>query len=169
MKFKDNWKSETFQSESNTLSSMAWRSHGKDNLELIQMLKKNGLIKSPKVEKAMASVDRGNYCRRNSYMDSPQTIGFGVTISAPHMHAHTLELLKDHLYEGATALDVGSGSGYLTACMGIMVGSKGQVYGIDHIPQLVETSIANIEKDQPHLIKSGVVKIIGKFAKNLKF
>lgn len=36
-------------------------------------------------------------------------------------HAHALELLKDHLYEGAAALDVGSGSGYLTACMAHMV------------------------------------------------
>ena len=36
-------------------------------------------------------------------------------------HAHALEILKDHLYEGARALDVGSGSGYLTACMGYMV------------------------------------------------
>ena len=42
-------------------------------------------------------------------MDSPQAIGYGVTISAPHMHAHALEMLKDHLYEGAKALDVGSG------------------------------------------------------------
>ena len=25
------------------------------------------------------------------------------------MHAHALEMLKDHLYEGAKALDVGSG------------------------------------------------------------
>lgn len=39
-------------------------------------------------------------------------------------HAHALELLKDHLYEGAAALDVGSGSGYLTACMAHMVVAK---------------------------------------------
>lgn len=36
-------------------------------------------------------------------------------------HASSLELLKDHLKEGKKALDVGSGSGYLTACMAIMV------------------------------------------------
>ena len=29
-----------------------------------------------------------------------QTIGYGVTISAPHMHASALELLVDHLKEG---------------------------------------------------------------------
>ena len=36
-------------------------------------------------------------------------------------HACALELLVDHLKEGNRALDVGSGSGYLTACMGHMV------------------------------------------------
>lgn len=38
-------------------------------------------------------------------------------------HAHALELLSVKLMEGATALDVGSGSGYLTACFARMVGS----------------------------------------------
>ena len=36
-------------------------------------------------------------------------------------HAYALELLRDHLKEGSHALDVGSGSGYLTACMALMV------------------------------------------------
>lgn len=58
-------------------------------------------------------------------MDSPQSIGYGVTISAPHMHAHALELLKDQLTPGENALDVGSGSGYLTTCMAIMLGENG--------------------------------------------
>ncbi len=33
----------------------------------------------------MSEVDRGQFSRRNPYMDSPQSIGYGVTISAPHM------------------------------------------------------------------------------------
>jgi len=33
----------------------------------------------------MLQVDRGNYAKRNPYIDSPQEIGHGVTISAPHM------------------------------------------------------------------------------------
>lgn len=64
-------------------------------------LKKNGIIKSSRVEEAMKAVDRNNYSPSNPYMDSPQSIGYGVTISAPHMHAHALELLANHLKEGA--------------------------------------------------------------------
>lgn len=33
----------------------------------------------------MKQVDRGNYVSKNPYMDGPQDIGYGVTISAPHM------------------------------------------------------------------------------------
>ena len=41
------------------------------------------------------------------------------------MHAHALELLKDNLKPGCRALDVGSGSGYLTVCMAHMVRRRG--------------------------------------------
>lgn len=45
----------------------------------------NGIIKDPCVIEAMLTVDRGNFCKHNPYMDSPQGIGYAVTISAPHM------------------------------------------------------------------------------------
>ncbi|VDN38185.1 unnamed protein product [Gongylonema pulchrum] len=71
-----------------------------------------------------------------------------------------LELLKDHLKEGDTALDVGSGSGYLTVCMALMVGSKGKVVGIDHIRGLVDLSLENINKHHGELVTSGRVVIV---------
>lgn len=45
----------------------------------------NNVIKSDKVERIMKSVDRGNYVSMSPYLDQPQSIGYGVTISAPHM------------------------------------------------------------------------------------
>jgi protein-L-isoaspartate(D-aspartate) O-methyltransferase len=33
----------------------------------------------------MLQVDRGKYAKKNPYTDAPQGIGYGVTISAPHM------------------------------------------------------------------------------------
>ncbi|CAN8008790.1 unnamed protein product [Ixodes pacificus] len=143
-----------------TFWTMAWRSHGKTNLELVRNLKHNGIIRSAKVEQVMSQVDRGHYVKHNPYMDSPQGIGYAVTISAPHMHAQALESLKDHLYEGAKALDVGSGSGYLTVCMALMVGETGRTIGIDHIPELVDQSIANIHKGHPALLDSKRLRMI---------
>uniref|UniRef100_A0A8C0N259 Protein-L-isoaspartate O-methyltransferase n=2 Tax=Canis lupus familiaris TaxID=9615 RepID=A0A8C0N259_CANLF len=85
---------------------------------------------------------------------------FQATISAPHMHAYALELLFDQLHEGAKALDVGSGSGILTACFARMVGSSGKVIGIDHIKELVDDSINNVRKDDPVLLSSGRVQLV---------
>ena len=117
-------------------------------------LKSNGIVTTSRVEAAMKAVDRANYCLHNPYMDSPQSIGYQATISAPHMHAHALELLKDHLHEGASVLDVGSGSGYLTTCFAHMVGLTGCVVGIEHIDNLTEQSIKNVKRDNPDLLAS---------------
>lgn len=45
----------------------------------------NGIIKSDTVANAMTSVDRKHYCPYAPYHDSPQSIGYSATISAPHM------------------------------------------------------------------------------------
>ncbi|XP_076464307.1 protein-L-isoaspartate(D-aspartate) O-methyltransferase-like [Babylonia areolata] len=125
---------------------MAWRSHGSSNDELVENLKKHGVITKARVAGVMKKVDRAHFSKRSPYRDTPQSIGYSVTISAPHMHAHALELLADHLLEGSMVLDVGSGSGYLTACMALMVGQTGKVIGIDHIEELVRASVANVRK-----------------------
>ncbi|XP_019405637.1 PREDICTED: protein-L-isoaspartate(D-aspartate) O-methyltransferase isoform X2 [Crocodylus porosus] len=140
--------------------AMAWKSGGASHSELIHNLRKNGIIKSDKVFDVMLATDRCHYAKCNPYMDSPQSIGFQATISAPHMHAYALELLSEQLHEGAKALDVGSGSGILTACFARMVGPKGRVVGIDHIKELVDDSINNVKKDDPTLLSSGRVKLI---------
>lgn len=45
----------------------------------------NGIIKNPAVANAMKAVDRAHFSKANPYADSPQSIGYAVTISAPHM------------------------------------------------------------------------------------
>lgn len=142
------------------LFAMAWRSHGKTNADLVRNLRANNIIKSDVIERTMLAVDRGKYSKSNPYMDAPQGIGYAVTISAPHMHAYALEQLKDHLREGNKALDVGSGSGYLTVCMALLVGESGRVVGIDHIPELVEFSRKNVLSDKPELLNTGRLKLI---------
>ncbi|XP_073667556.1 protein-L-isoaspartate(D-aspartate) O-methyltransferase isoform X1 [Paramisgurnus dabryanus] len=142
---------------------MAWKSGGASHAELVNNLRicpENGIIKSDRVYEVMLATDRAHFSRCNPYMDSPQSIGYQATISAPHMHAYALELLHDHLYEGAKALDVGSGSGILSVCFARMVGPKGKVIGIDHIKELVDDSVNNVKKDDPSLISSGRLKLM---------
>jgi protein-L-isoaspartate(D-aspartate) O-methyltransferase len=136
---------------------MAVRCHGKNNAELVRNLSgKAGIVKDPRVVAAMEMVDRGAYCQAHPYEDRPQRIGYNITISAPHMHAHALQELATNLVPGAKVLDVGCGSGYLTACFAELVrGSGGHAYGIDHISGLVELSETNMRRGNPSYLENG--------------
>jgi len=138
-----------------------WRAFSRSNDGLIDQLKDYQIISSDRVEKAMRAVDRGKYSADQSlaYFDQPHPIGHGQTISAPHMHAFCLEKLENKLKDGANALDVGSGSGYLTAAMARMVAPKGKVLGIEIVPELVEFAKNNLKEDQPQLLKDGVITV----------
>lgn len=144
--------------------AMAWRSSGHSNDELVRNLHRNGVIEHDDVADAMRDVDRANYVVKGSgdpYQDSPQPIGHGATISAPHMHAHCLETLRSRLKPGARVLDVGSGTGYLTALFAAFVGPTGVVVGIDHIPELVANSERNFRADgKAALVDGGGVRLV---------
>ncbi|XP_037467710.1 protein-L-isoaspartate O-methyltransferase 1-like isoform X2 [Triticum dicoccoides] len=126
-----------------------WSSGASDkNKAMVEQLQRYGVIKSTKVAEVMETIDRGLFVPPGGspYFDSPMAIGYNATISAPHMHAACLELLEDHLQPGMRALDVGSGTGYLTACFALMVGPGGRAVGVEHIPELVASSTENIKK-----------------------
>lgn len=58
-----------------------------------------------------------------------------------------MEDLLPYLHPSAKVLDVGSGSGYLSAVLYQLVGPSGKVVGIDHIPELVQWSFDNLRND----------------------
>ncbi|KAI8924551.1 L-isoaspartyl protein carboxyl methyltransferase [Entophlyctis helioformis] len=139
---------------------MAWRCSGASNSELVNNLIRSGIITSKRVEEAMRAVDRGFFTSNGPYADNPVPIGFNATISAPHMHAYALEALEPFLRPGKHALDIGSGSGYLTACMAHMVGENGAVVGVDHIPGLVDMARSNLKRYSPDLQSKGHVSLL---------
>ncbi|CAA9962027.1 Protein-L-isoaspartate O-methyltransferase [Pyrenophora teres f. maculata] len=141
---------------------MAWRSHGTSNETLVQNLAKNNLIKSDRVKDAMLKVDRAHYAPATPYEDCPQPIGHRATISAPHMHASACESLLDYLQPGSKVLDIGSGSGYLTAVLANLVAPNGSVVGIDHIQPLVDMGKQNMQKSEEgrRMLDSGRVKFV---------
>lgn len=121
------------------------------------------IIQSKSVADAMRKVDRKEYCGgawRSAYDDKPLSIGFNATISAPHMHAYCLDYMSLEL--GMRVLDVGSGSGYLTACMSLLVGENGAAFGVEHIKDLATFSRQNISRDQPDLKNWEVINSDGR-------
>ncbi|MED6217823.1 Protein-L-isoaspartate O-methyltransferase 1 [Stylosanthes scabra] len=132
------------------------------NKAMVESLQRYGVIRSNKVAEVMESIDRALFVPNGAgaYIDSPMSIGYNATISAPHMHAMCLQLLEKNLQPGMHALDVGSGSGYLTACFGMMVGPEGRAVGVEHIPELVSSSIENIQKSAAaQLLKDGSLSV----------
>ena len=82
------------------------------------------------------------------------------------MHAHASEYLLTYLQAGSKVLDVGSGSGYLTAIFHHLVSPgngqpAGKVIGIDHITELVDWSVENLKKDElGPALESGQIEMI---------
>ncbi|KAM3069982.1 hypothetical protein ACMFMF_008334 [Clarireedia jacksonii] len=132
-------------------------------------------------------VDRAHYTPSQSthlaYEDSPQVIGYGATISAPHMHASAAEYLLPYLGPGKRVLDVGSGSGYLTAVLGeLCFGSaaagnssssssskdgksangKGKVVGLEHIRELRDMGEKNMRRSETgrKWLEEGLVRFV---------
>lgn len=159
----------------------AWTCHGKTQRDMVDHLVQAQIIKSPAVKEVMRLVDRKFYVPVNPYQDSPQGIGSGQTISAPHMHAHVLEEMLPYLQASKRdvlkILDVGCGSGYLTAALGrwvqpapALAGDKsdihssilrkpGIVYGMDIYNNLVFLTQRNIQAGDPDLLKTGTVEL----------
>ncbi|EFJ41680.1 hypothetical protein VOLCADRAFT_67902 [Volvox carteri f. nagariensis] len=134
--------------------------------QLLSKLIDRGTLRSPAVARAMSQVDRGAFVApewassSRAYEDHPLPIGYGQTISAPHMHATALELLSPQLRPGARVLDVGSaGSGYLTACFGMMVHPGGRVRGVEVVPELAARSLESLRQVVPQLLQDETISI----------
>lgn len=148
---------------------MSWTCSGRTQKELVDNLLTAGIIRSASIAQVMTRVDRKYFCptRHHPYQDSPQPTIEGQTISAPHMHAHALELLLPRLMNAdppLQVLDVGCGSGYLTACFADLLQLLGKttsskVYGIDVYPTLVESSTRNIQAYCPELLQEERISI----------
>jgi protein-L-isoaspartate(D-aspartate) O-methyltransferase len=78
------------------------------------------------------------------------------------MHASACESLLDYLQPGSKVLDIGSGSGYLTAVLANLVGPSGSVIGIDHIQPLVDMGKNNMNKSEEgrRMQETGQVKFV---------
>ncbi|GAO17995.1 hypothetical protein UVI_02060180 [Ustilaginoidea virens] len=144
---------------------MAWFCSGRTNSQLIENLWRRGLITDARAKEAFLKVDRANYSPASPYEDSPQPIGHQATISAPHMHAMAIENVMPYLLPSETnpaprVLDVGSGSGYLTHLFAELVGERGLVVGLEHIPALQNLGESNMRKsvEGSRLLDSGKVK-----------
>lgn len=93
--------------------------------------------------------------RGQAAIDAPLPIGWGQTISQPSTVAFMLELLQPQ--SGDRALDIGSGSGWVTVLLAYLVGETGHVVALEIIPELCERGRANVAKY--NFLAKGIVEI----------
>ena len=77
--------------------------------------------------------------RDRAYDDTPLDIGWGQTISQPYIVAKMIEALN--VSDGARVLEVGTGCGYQTALLALLVEN---VYTIEIVPELHELANSNL-------------------------
>ncbi|MFC4554681.1 protein-L-isoaspartate O-methyltransferase family protein [Georgenia faecalis] len=98
-----------------------------------------------RVAEAMAAVDRRAFLPRRvrgrAHRDVPLAIGHGATCSQPSTVARMLVLLGPG--PGHRVLDVGSGSGWTTALLALLV-PGGSVVGVELEPELARRGAANL-------------------------
>jgi len=121
--------------------------------KLIDSFAKQGVLRSPNVINAMRAVPRTKFLSPDSQsydaVDTPLSIGFGQTISAPHMVSIMNEALQ--LEVGQKVLEVGAGSGWHAATLAEIVAPTGaprtewgHVYTVEIVQGLAETARRNI-------------------------
>lgn len=118
------------------------------SLDWSRRLTHEGVLTSPELIRSFSRVHRVDFLPDNQKPDEGYNqalqVGHGQTNSQPSTVGRMLELLKPR--RGHAILDVGSGSGWTTALLASVVGSKGRVIGAERIPQLVEFGRENLAK-----------------------
>ncbi|RDD46215.1 Protein-L-isoaspartate O-methyltransferase domain-containing protein 1 [Trichoplax sp. H2] len=122
-------------------------SSGEDNDELIDNLKKVDYLRTPSVEKAFRSVDRGHYYleeyQENAYCDMAWKQG-NLHISAACIYAEVAERLM--IQPGQSFLNIGSGTGYLSTVIGNLLGPFGVNHGIELHLDVVEYAKSKLKE-----------------------
>jgi protein-L-isoaspartate(D-aspartate) O-methyltransferase len=96
------------------------RAHGIDDLEVLQLF--------DRVPRHLF-VPEGIWPR--AYEDAPLPIGYSQTASQPSLQAYYLTLLRPQTHE--KVLEIGTGSGYLTALLALMAD---RVYSVERVREL---------------------------------
>eukprot|EP00727_Mastigamoeba_balamuthi_P007309 m51a1_g3199 hypothetical protein (433) ;mRNA; f:457891-459470 len=112
------------------------------NDDLVDSLLARNVLHSPAIASAFRRVPRALFAPQNiepgvAYADRPLKVN-NLHLSAPHIYAMLLEAFE--VDAGMSFLNVGSGSGYLSAIVGLLLGPEGVNHGIEVCEENVRSS-----------------------------
>eukprot|EP00795_Rhopilema_esculentum_P007538 gene7538-13321_t len=120
-------------------------SAGQDNDELVTNLCEANYIKSREVERVFRLVDRGDFFPGDYPEDAYKDLAWkqgNVHISAPCIYCEVMEAFE--LQEGLSFLNLGSGTGYLSTLVGLMIGPYGLNHGVELYKDVIEYSYSKV-------------------------
>lgn len=130
------------------------------SMNLIDSLISGGWLKTPRIIEAFKKIERIDFLPENmenlAELNEALPIGYKQTISQPLVVAFMLEQLKPQ--SGEKIMDIGSGSGWTTALLSEIVGSKGKVIAVETIPELKDFGEKNASKY--NFVKKGIAEFI---------
>lgn len=122
-------------------------STGLDNDDLIDNLLHAHYIKSPDIERVFRAVDRANYFLPEFQIDAYKDLAWksgNIHISAPCIYCEVMEHLN--LAPGLSFLNVGSGTGYLSTMVGLILGPYGINHGVEMYADVVQYAYEKLEE-----------------------
>ncbi|KAM3923621.1 protein-L-isoaspartate O-methyltransferase domain-containing protein 2 isoform 1-T3 [Leptodactylus fuscus] len=122
-------------------------SAGEDNDDLIDNLRDAHYIRTSAVERAFRAIDRADY-----YLDGYKGIAYkdlawkhgNIHLSAPCIYSEVMEALE--LSPGLSFLNLGSGTGYLSTMVGLLLGPFGVNHGVEIHADLVDYAKQKLDK-----------------------
>ncbi len=117
--------------------------------QLVVYLERIGVVATPQIKNVLLETTRELFIpeqyRESAYeYNTALPIPGGMTISAMNMHATFLSALMPKPDE--KVLEIGAGSGIMLVYMKEMVGEKGEVFGIEIVPETYEFAKENLKK-----------------------
>eukprot|EP00878_Enallax_costatus_P023543 GHUV01025043.1.p1 GENE.GHUV01025043.1~~GHUV01025043.1.p1 ORF type:complete len:283 (+),score=47.65 GHUV01025043.1:239-1087(+) len=132
---------------------------------LVNALQAQGLL-STRTSTAMRAVDRVHFVQTYAgvpgtvaYQDAQLPISCGQHMPPPSVIARCLTLLESAVRPGARVLDVGSGTGYVAACLAHLAAPGGVVMCLEKQAKLVERAKHSIEQSCKELVDAGAFDI----------
>jgi protein-L-isoaspartate(D-aspartate) O-methyltransferase len=106
------------------------------------------LVHNKRLIAALTEVKRSDFVpeelSEQAFTDHELDIGFGEKLNQPTVIAQMLELLN--LKTGGKYLDVGTGSGWVAALLGVAAGDSGHVYSLERIQFLIDLARMNLAR-----------------------
>lgn len=117
---------------------------------LMQVLStgKNPILKKQNLLTAFRTIKREDFIpealKDSAYEDKDLNVGYGCILNKPTVIAEMLSFLEP--VWGGNYLDIGTGSGYIAALLGIAAGENGKVFSLERVQFLVDIAKLNLAK-----------------------